>query len=107
MVSELPACLSHLDGFGGLAVVVGGAGRTGMAPSWSLKALVEWTGAISATQLSTKLSHEATIWASTPFNSLPILGLTILSLPIRLQLKSLSIPGYNKGENSVNKLREW
>ena len=67
---------------------------------WSLKALVESTGAISATQLSTKLSHEATIWASTPFNSLPILGLTILSLPIRLQLKSLSIPGYNKGENS-------
>ena len=51
------------------------------------------------TQLSTKLSQEAAIWASTPFNSLPILGLTTLALPIRLHLKSVSIPGYNKGEN--------
>ena len=84
MVSELPACLSHLEVFEDWPLSLDGL-------EWSLKALVESTAAISATQLSTKLSREATIWASTPFNSLPILGLTILLLPIRLQLNHVSV----------------
>ena len=52
MVGELPACLCHLDGFGGLGPVSleGLDGLEWQEASWSLKALLESTAAISATQ---------------------------------------------------------
>ena len=75
MVSELPACLGHLlEDLGG---VVGRAARTGMPPEQSSSPLPSRPTFQLHPQLSTKLSQEAAIWASTPFSSLPILGLTI------------------------------
>ena len=56
----------------------------GPTPTEPLKA----TAAISTeTQLSVELSREAAIWASTTFKVEPILGLTILPMPIRLHPK--------------------
>ena len=81
MVSELPARLSHLDWL------------DWNGSKWEPQRSPNTAAISSPAQLSPKLSREATIWASTPFNSMPILGLTILSMPIRLHFNFWSIPG--------------
>ena len=86
MMGKLPALLGHLGGFRRLGFLAWTADQR------SLKA----TAAISTeTQLSVELSREAAIWASTTFNAEPILGLTILPMPIRLHPKFLFL--FNNG----------
>ena len=92
MVSELPACLGHLlEDLGG---VVGRAARTGMPPEQSSSPLPSPTP-------PTTFHQTFSGGRNLGINSFQQLAYSWLDHPIWLHLKSVSIPGCNKGGTSI------